>query len=76
MSGGQSCKCAKKHLRVFQRYCNHSAFSGYQRTPSAYSSIRCLRCGAIWRTNAKYVPDLADITEAEMRQNPYGGPDA
>lgn len=47
---------------VLQRRCNHSAFNGYRRTPSAYSDIACEADGCIarWRTKAAYVDDLPD----------------
>lgn len=38
--------------------CNYSAFSGYRRTPSAYSEVKCTECGTYWRTKAKYVERL------------------
>lgn len=67
MSGGSACQCAeaKKPVKernwvVTQRKCNHSAFNGYHYTPSDYSSIKCLECGAIWRTKATYVSKLRD----------------
>jgi hypothetical protein len=41
--------------------CNYSAFNGYHFTPSDYSAVQCLTCGASWRTKAKYVSDLPDI---------------
>ena len=44
--------------RVVDYHCNHSAFNGYHRTPSDYSSICCLACGRYWRTKAKYVDGL------------------
>lgn len=53
---------------VTQRRCNHSAFNGYHRTPSAYSEVRCGKCRARWRTRAAYVatlPDAGDEPEAE-----------
>lgn len=43
---------------VMDRKCNYSAFSGYRYTPSDYSCVECLTCGAIWRTKAKYVDIL------------------
>jgi len=65
MSGGAICKCpeAKYPIRdrawvVLQRNCNHSAFSGYRRTWSAWSSITCVVCDATWRTKASYVHQL------------------
>lgn len=45
---------------VMQRYCNHSAFNGYHRTASAYSTVTCYGCGATWRTKARYVAGLPD----------------
>ena len=51
--------------RVVQYRCNHSAFNGYHTTPSDYSSITCLRCGADWRTKASYVAALQMIAEDE-----------
>lgn len=80
VSGGQACKCSEKdeaivHVlnwnrpgrlwRVVQRHSNHSAFSGNRYTPSDYSALRCLRCGASWRTKAHYVTRLRDIAEDE-----------
>lgn len=62
-----SCQCpekskpaAERNWVVTQRNCNHSAFNGYHYTPSDYSSIRCLSCGAVWRTKAGYVSALRD----------------
>lgn len=81
MSGGWSCKCSERQeplradpgsnrppraWRVYQRYCNHSAFNGYRETYSEYSSVRCLRCGASWRTKADFVSFLPDMSEEEI----------
>jgi hypothetical protein len=67
MSGGAICRCeerkkplAKRRWEVMQRYCNHSAFNGYRMDPSDWSSIRCARCHANWRTKARYVSALRD----------------
>lgn len=66
MSGGWGCRCTgttaekRANWRVVTRKANHSAFSGYRRTPSQYSQIICIRCNALWRTKAKYVDELAD----------------
>lgn len=67
MSGGFACKCdeSKKPLGerrwfVSDRNCNHSAFNGYRRTWSDYSSIKCGTCRACWRTKAAYVCLLRD----------------
>jgi len=68
MSMGDACKCTRiqgRGLRfwvVTQRQCNHSAFNGYRKTPSAYSGVRCTLCGAFWRTRAAYVARLPDAT--------------
>ena len=65
MSGGIACRCPErgKEVRdrnwvVLQRNCNHSAFSGYRRTPSRYSMVFCRSCTALWRTKALYVAEL------------------
>jgi len=63
MSGGVPCSCAvkdKSKWQVIQRNCNHSAFNGYRRTRSDYSSVTCTVCGHVWRTKAAYVMDLVD----------------
>lgn len=62
MSHGSACR-VKGHRpswRVRVRYANYSAFSGYHRTPSAYSDLVCLICGACWRTKAAYVATIPD----------------
>lgn len=45
---------------VYSRYCNHSAFEypKYAAHPSDYSTVKCLSCGAVGRTKAKYVDSL------------------
>ncbi len=60
MSGGAACRCEPRRLVVVQRNCNYSAFSGYRRTYSAYSLVRCTTCSTTWRTAAKYVDALPD----------------
>lgn len=50
----------RSNWRVSQRLCNHSAFNGYHRTPSAYSEVFCKVCSARWRTTAAYVKNLWD----------------
>ena len=72
MSGGGFCTCNKtvrvkrsdtwrrENWRVYDRNCNYSAFNGRKWTPSTYSCIHCLTCGAFWRTKAKYVQILQD----------------
>lgn len=51
--------------RVLQRNGNASAFNGYHWQASDYSAVQCLRCGAVWRTKADYVVELADRTADE-----------
>ena len=46
---------------VLQYKCNHSAFNGYRRTPSDYSTVKCLECGATGRTKAAYVGELVRL---------------
>lgn len=62
MSGGGFCTCPKPKPKdqwvVIQRRCNHSAFSGYHRTGSDYSSVHCKVCMSSWRTKADYVNHL------------------
>ncbi len=60
MSGGTACRCSTRDVRVINRRCNYSAFNSYHRTPSAYSQVVCLSCGAIWRTKADYVDSSPD----------------
>ena len=55
--------CRRDHFgtwRVLVRNANYSAFNGYHRTPSDYSSLRCGTCGRCWRTNAGYVGQVPD----------------
>lgn len=64
MSGGTACK-DKGHRAggawiVVVRRANYSAFNGSRRTPSAYSEIRCLECGASWRSKGQFVRELRD----------------
>lgn len=70
MSGGKACKCDERlvHLGsprgrnwvVYARERNYSSFVGGYYTPSAYSCVKCLTCGAVWRTRANYVAELED----------------
>lgn len=63
MSAGFPCTCNpqdRDQWRVMQRNCNHFALNGYRYTPSAYSSVTCLKCQRIWRTAGKYVRLLKD----------------
>lgn len=65
MSGGLSCKCEERRKpieerewKVLQLKCHHSAFAGYRRTPSHFSSVTCLICGAVWRTKSDFAYKL------------------
>lgn len=49
-----------KNLIVLKRRCNYSAFNGYHRTPSDYSTVKCTACNFSWRTKASYVESLKD----------------
>jgi len=63
MAESFSCKCPerrKPQIRdrnwvVLQRNCHHSAFAGYNYTPSDYSTVKCRTCRAVGRTKAQYV---------------------
>lgn len=81
MSGGIACNCSERYepltvpeasnrpprlWRVTAYRCNHSAFNGYHKTPSRYSAIKCLRCGAHWRTKAPYADRLPAIAVDEV----------
>jgi hypothetical protein len=61
MSGGLSCNCEERKKPIearawewLQFKCNHSAFNGYHRTSSEWSSVICKTCGAVWRTKANW----------------------
>lgn len=58
MSGGAICRCNARTWLVIKYLCNHSAFNGYRRTSSDYSTVMCTSCGAKWRTKAAYVHGL------------------
>jgi hypothetical protein len=75
----------KEHFgywRVLDRRCNFSAFNGYHRTPSDYSSVVCLMCcanrsggtakTALWRTKAGYVRELPDAAAGEYENALHG----
>jgi hypothetical protein len=62
-SRARAAACRRDHFgtwRVLVRYANYSAFNGYHRTPSDYSSLRCGTCGRCWRTSAGYVGQVPD----------------
>jgi hypothetical protein len=61
VSGGLRCACPTREAwRVSARNANYSAFNGYRRAYSDYSEVVCKRCGARWRTKARYVDRLKD----------------
>lgn len=71
------CKCDERkkpvHLRqwrVYDRNCHYSAFSGYRRTYSDYSTVGCDVCGRIGRTKARYVYVLKDADIVISRDPP------
>lgn len=47
-----------RNWRVTRYKCNYSAFNGYKRADSDYSTVQCLSCLAVWRTKAAYVESL------------------
>lgn len=75
MSGGPACICPgsnrpdwrrRRYWRVVRRNWRCSAFEGYRRMPSDYSVVWCTECRRQWRTKAKYVTLLEDVTEEEQ----------
>lgn len=67
MAASFSCKCperkkpvSERKWVVLQRLSHHSAFSGYHRTPSDYSTVLCESCRAVGRTKANFVTELKD----------------
>lgn len=68
MSQGTVCKCIEstkplkdRNWGVSDHRCNHSAFNGYHMTPSDYSQVHCLSCGAGWRSKGQYVDSLRHV---------------
>lgn len=68
MSGGNVCMCGESKKRIENRNwvivdykCNFSAFNGWRKQPSDYSSVRCVECGFSWRTKAGYVSKLRKL---------------
>lgn len=73
VSFGCQCEERRKPIperawRVSQYRCNHSAFNGYRKTPSDYSTVVCLRCLTHGRTKAQYVEQLKLIQPGEWEQ--------
>lgn len=68
MSGGHACNCEERKKPAEDRNwviidykCNFSAFNGWRRTASDYSSVRCVECGRAWRTKSNYVNKLRHL---------------
>ena len=66
------CECLERQKPACDRNwvivnykCHFSAFSGYHCTASDYSTVKCLACGAVGRTKAKYVDKLRCATDEE-----------
>lgn len=78
MSASFSCKCSERKLPienrawfVLVRNCNFSAFNGYRRTYSDYSTVRCEACQTVGRTKAGYVAFLDDADESQGHAATY-----
>ena len=70
MSVLKTCVCDKKNYRVVHKNHNHSHFEypkGAEHD-SAYSKIKCLECGWVFRSKAKWVDDVKDITKEETKK--------
>lgn len=67
MAQGVACQHRPRpeHVVVVTREANYSAFNGYRYTPSDYSGVLCLTCGARWRTKAGWVDACRDATATE-----------
>ena len=72
MSTSFGCKCPERkkpveqrRWAVVQRNCNHSAFNGYQKAWSEYSSVICLECGNLGRTRSEFVRHLKDAVHSK-----------
>lgn len=74
-SAGCCPRCSFPGVLVILHYrCNFSAFSGYRRTPSNYSSLLCCHCGNRFRTKAKYVNSLKILTNKQLEYVMRGVP--
>lgn len=58
--------------RIVKYKHHNSSYNGYRATPSRYSEVCCLRCGARWRTAAKYVGELKVAAVVELAIYPWG----
>lgn len=72
MSTGFGCQCeerkkpiSERNWRVTKRNFNTSAFNGYHRTSSDYSTVTCLTCMTTGRTKANYVDSVPDVKPGE-----------
>lgn len=78
MSKGIACSCSGpiedrlKNWRIIQFKCNHSAFNGWKKTYSEYSSFRCMVCTNIWRSKSDYVFKVKALHDPETT-DPFEG---
>lgn len=73
MSGGTRCRThPRTSWRVAVLRGNYSAFNGYRFTPSAWSEVVCVECGARWRTTAAYVDTLGPLPADFYERGPQG----
>jgi len=77
MSNMQTCLCDRKHYRVEHRNHNHSYFESPKGGAhySDYSGIRCVNCGHLFRSKAKWVrscPGLSLEEIGKVRKGEYG----
>ena len=56
-----------EHVVVITRNGNYSAFNGYRFAASDYSQVRCVTCGASWRTKARWVAGCRDAADDRER---------
>lgn len=68
MRGARHCVAGPEEWRVSVRDGNYSAFNGYAFQPSDYSQVICITCHSVWRSKAKYVRGLPDITQQEREK--------
>jgi len=59
-------RCKGGDIRVVHYRCHYSAFNGYRCTPSDFSRVVCLDCGHQWRTKARWVDHLTQVTDEEL----------
>jgi hypothetical protein len=70
MAQSFNCKCGERskpledrNWEVLKYKCHHSAFNGYRRTYSEYSTVICNQpgCPGLGRTKAAYVDELMAV---------------